>query len=163
MTGRPYVQLLRQLDAGSVEFAVAGGFAVVLHGVPRMTFDLDIVVDDSDANMRRLVETLAHEGFQPRLPVALSDVADSSVRKRWIAERNLIAFTVIHPTRVMEELDIVLVTPFSWNEIAASRVFREIDGVRVPIIGRKLLREMKLATGREKDRLDAELLKDEHD
>jgi hypothetical protein len=92
------------------------------------------------------------------LPVALRELADSNMRKQWIEERNLIAFTVTHSTRIMEEVDVVLETPFSWPEIAASLVFREIEGTRVPVIGRSLLRRMKLATGREKDRTDAELL-----
>jgi hypothetical protein len=160
MAERPYIKLLRALDAGSVSFAVAGGFAVVLHGVPRMTFDLDIVVDDSDENMERLVSVLGQEGFQPRLPVPLRKLADSVARQQWISERNLIAFTVTHPARIMEELDVVLVSPFPWSEIAASRVFREIDGVHVPVVGRQLLRRMKLASGRDKDRIDAELLGD---
>jgi hypothetical protein len=163
MPDRPYVQLLRALDAGQVNFAVAGGFAVVLHGVPRMTFDLDIVIDDADANMKRLVDVLEQEGMQPRLPVPLRELADAPTRRRWIQERNLIAFTVTHPTRTMEELDIVLVTPFAWTDIAASRVWREIDGARVPLVGRKLLRQMKLASGRDKDLSDAELLGEDDD
>jgi hypothetical protein len=158
MADRPYLQLMRALEAGRVGYAIAGGFAVVMHGVPRMTFDLDILVDDDDANMHRLVEVFEQEGFQPRLPVALRELADSSARQRWIEERNLIAFTVTHPTRIMEEVDVVLVAPVTWPEIAASLLFREIEGVRVPVVGRSLLRRIKLATGREKDRADAELL-----
>lgn len=97
MSVRPYVSLLRALADAGVAFAVAGGFAVVLHGVPRMTFDLDIVVD--------------------------------------LAADNL-----------------------PWKEFADSRVWRSIDGVSVPVVGRALLRRMKLATGREKEAADARLL-----
>jgi hypothetical protein len=158
MSDRPYVQLLRALDAHRVSFVVAGGFAVVLHGVPRMTFDLDIMVDQGDANMQRLVDALEEQGFRPRLPVALRDLADVQARRAWIEERNLIAFTLTHPQRTMEELDVILSAPVGWDEVAASRVWREIDGLRVPVIGRALLRRVKLATGREKDRADAELL-----
>jgi hypothetical protein len=163
MVDRPYVQLLRALDAGHVELAIAGGFAVVLHGVPRMTFDLDIVVDDEDANMQRLVDVLNEQGFRPRLPVPLQDLADAKTRREWIEKRNLIAFNLTHPTRTMEELDVILVSPFSWEEVAQSRVWRTVDGVRVPVIGRSLLRRMKLASGRDKDFSDAELLGDGDD
>ena len=41
-----------------MRFAIAGGLAVVLHGVPRMTFDLDIVVDLEVENLLRLVDVL---------------------------------------------------------------------------------------------------------
>jgi hypothetical protein len=158
MAQRPYLQLMHALEVGGVSYAVAGGLAVVLHGVPRMTFDLDIVVDDDDANMQRLVRVFEQEGFRPRLPVQLNELADRDARRRWVEERNLIAFTVTHPVRIMEEVDVVLAMPVTWSEVEASRVFREIEGIRVPVVGRRLLRRMKLATGREKDRSDAELL-----
>lgn len=163
MSARPYVSLLRALSEHGVEFAIAGGFAVVLHGVPRMTFDLDIVVDLAADNVSRLVAALQSEGFRPRLPVPLKDLEDAEKRRDWIEKRNLIAFSLSHPHRPMEELDVLLVTPFPWTEVAASRVWRSIDGVSVPVIGRALLRRMKLATGRSKDAADADLLGETND
>ena len=160
MTVRPYVSLLRALADAGVEYVVAGGFAVVLHGVPRMTFDLDIVVDLADDNMLRLVAALAAEGFRPRLPVALTDLEAPEKRREWIETRNLVAFSLTHPQRPMEELNVLLVIPFSWAEFAASRVWRSIEGVSVPVVGRALLRRMKLATGRARDAADAALLGD---
>ena len=163
MSTRPYYRLLAALDEGQVEYAVVGGFAVVLHGVPRMTFDLDIVVNLTEQNMQRLVRVLRQEDFRPRLPVALDELTDAHVRERWVTERNLIAFTLFHPDRSMEELDILLVLPFPWPEVAQSLIWRQLDGVNVPIVGKPLLRRMKLATGREKDRIDAELLGESDD
>ncbi len=161
MADRPYIELMRALSTVGVEYAIAGGFAVVLHGVPRMTFDLDIVVDDADDNMLRLVEVFESQGFRPRLPVALAQLADRGVREGWVRERNLIAFTLMHPVRTMEEVDVLLVTPLPWSEIAGSLMWRTLDGVNVPVVGRSVLRRMKLATGREKDLQDAALLGDE--
>jgi len=161
MAERPYVALMRALSTAGVQYAIAGGFAVVLHGVPRMTFDLDVVVNDADDNMQRLVEVLDAQGFQPRLPVALALLADRQVREGWIRDRNLIAFTLMHPVRVMEEVDVLLVTPFPWSEIAGSIAWRTLEGVNVPVVGRAVLRGMKLAAGRDKDLQDAALLADE--
>jgi hypothetical protein len=36
-----YVQLVEALAARHVRFVIVGGVAVILHGVPRSTFDLD--------------------------------------------------------------------------------------------------------------------------
>ena len=160
MSARPYVSLLRALGEAGVQFGIAGGFAVVLHGVPRMTFDLDIVIDLAAANVSRLVAVLRAEGFRPRLPVALSDLEDAETRREWTEIRNLIAFSLNHPQRPMEELDVLLVSPFPWSEIADSLVWRSIEGISVPVIGRALLRRMKLATGRPRDAMDAALLGD---
>lgn len=158
MTDRPYVHLFRALDTGGVGYAVAGGLAVVLHGVPRLTFDLDVLVDLAPENLERLVAVLGAEGYRPRLPVPLAALADPLERSRWAAERNLVAFTVTHPGRPIEEVDVLLVSPFAWAEVAASLDWRSIEGARVPVLGRALLRRMKLATGREKDAADAALL-----
>ncbi len=155
---RPYVLLLRALEEAGVAYAIAGGMAAVLHGVPRMTFDLDIVIDDSASNLRALVDTLRAQGFEPQLPVPLDDLLDAEQQRAWVEERNLIAFTLTHPVRVMEELDILLAPRCTWQEVAASLVHRHIDGIRVPVIGRALLRRMKLMTGREKDKSDASFL-----
>lgn len=156
-----YHELFETLHDARVAYAIAGGFAAVLHGVPRMTFDLDLVVDPSDANMSVLVEALGKAGYRPRIPVPLAELADASRRKLWIEERNLIAFSLHHPDRPMEEVDIVLVVPVPWSEIAAGALRLELDGVPVSVVGRATLRKLKLATGREKDRVDAELLGDD--
>lgn len=158
MSDRPYLRLLRALSAAGVQHAIAGGLAVVLHGVPRMTFDLDLVVELSARNMQSLVEVLRAEGYVPRLSVALASLADEATRADWIAHRNLIAFTLHHPQRMMEEVDILLAPTLGWDEVKDSLVTRQVNGDHVTVVGRAALRKMKLATGRAKDRADAELL-----
>jgi hypothetical protein len=157
---RPYLALLTALGDAGVRYAIGGGFAVVLHGVPRMTFDLDLIVDLADENMARLVEVLDAQGYRPRLPVPLAELADAAVRRDWVENRNLIAFTLFHPTRSMEEVDVLLSPGVDWSEVGASLVQRSVDGRAVNIVGRALLKRMKLATGRDKDLADAEALGD---
>ncbi len=40
-----------------------GGIASVLHGVPRATFDLDLLIEPTAANAARLLEALKAAGF----------------------------------------------------------------------------------------------------
>lgn len=159
MTSRPYVSLFRALATAEVRFAIAGGLAVVLHGVPRMTFDLDIVVDLDVENLLRLVDVLTLQGYVPRLPVELRLLADRDTRDDWVNNRNLIAFTLVHPGRPMEEVDVLLSTGFEWSEFESTLVRLALADCSVPVVGRELLRRMKLASGRDKDIADAELLK----
>ncbi len=42
-----FEKLLATLAAAEIDFAVAGGIAVILNGYPRLTVDADILVDDS--------------------------------------------------------------------------------------------------------------------
>lgn len=41
-----------------VKYVIIGGIAAVLHGVPRATFDLDILIEASPDNAKRLLEAL---------------------------------------------------------------------------------------------------------
>jgi len=41
-----------------VKYVVIGGIAAVLHGVPRATFDLDILIEASPDNVKRLLDAL---------------------------------------------------------------------------------------------------------
>ena len=52
------------LQRRNVEYLVIGGIAAVLHGVPRATFDLDILINPTPDNAQRLLEALldAHLG-----------------------------------------------------------------------------------------------------
>ena len=47
----------------NVRYVVIGGIAAVLHGVPRATFDLDILIDPSLDNARHLLAALEAAGF----------------------------------------------------------------------------------------------------
>ncbi len=58
-----------------VRNVVIGGIAAVLHGVPRATFDLDILIDPSLENARRLLEGLIEEGFGTASLTTASDLA----------------------------------------------------------------------------------------
>lgn len=49
-----------------VDFVVIGGIAVLAHGHPRATFDLDFVADMATGNMRRLAAALDELGARVR-------------------------------------------------------------------------------------------------
>lgn len=46
-----------------VRYVVIGGIAAVLHGVPRATFDLDILIEATAPNAERLLQALGEAGF----------------------------------------------------------------------------------------------------
>ena len=46
-----------------VKYLVIGGVASVLYGVPRATFDLDILIEATTENAQRLLAALAEAGF----------------------------------------------------------------------------------------------------
>lgn len=46
-----------------LRYIVIGGIASVLYGVPRVTFDLDILIDATPENTKRLLDALLESGF----------------------------------------------------------------------------------------------------
>ncbi len=51
--------VFRSFQNHEVRYIVVGGVAAILHGVPRATFDLDILIDPTLDNARRLLDALA--------------------------------------------------------------------------------------------------------
>lgn len=45
------------------KYVVIGGIAAVLHGVPRATFDLDVLIEASPANAQSLLDALLDAGL----------------------------------------------------------------------------------------------------
>jgi predicted nucleotidyltransferase len=57
---------IRVLADAQVEFILVGGLAANAHGSSRVTSDVDVVYDRSDANLRRIVKALAPLAPYPR-------------------------------------------------------------------------------------------------
>ena len=57
-----FEKLLVELVHAGVDFAVVGGVAVSLNGFVRATDDLDVIVQQSRENIRKLLDCLSHWG-----------------------------------------------------------------------------------------------------
>jgi hypothetical protein len=68
-----FKRLIGVLVEGRVDFVIVGGLAATIHGSARLTQDVDVVYDRSDANVSRIVEALQPldpylRGAPPGLP-----------------------------------------------------------------------------------------------
>jgi hypothetical protein len=55
MLGR-YQEVFASLNSRGVKYVVIGGVGAILHGVPRATFDLDLLIEASPENAAKLLE-----------------------------------------------------------------------------------------------------------
>lgn len=55
--------VFKSFQCHEVRYVVIGGVASVLYGVPRVTFDLDILIEPTIANAERLLAALTDAGF----------------------------------------------------------------------------------------------------
>ena len=154
-----YEEVLRALDAAAIRFVLVGGVAVILHGVPRTTADLDLVIDFEEGNVRRFVRVMAQLGFVPRAPVAAADLAVADHRRAWVADKHMLAFTFHRAGRPLEEVDVLIDPPLPFGELAAGAVLLEAEGVRLPVVGIRHLIRMKEHAGRAQDVADVDALR----
>ena len=57
--------IARALNEGRVRYLLAGGYAGILHGVPRTTIDVDFMIDPEPQNVSKAIEVLESLGLVP--------------------------------------------------------------------------------------------------
>lgn len=128
-----YAQILTALAEARVRFVVAGGVAVVIHGVERMTMDIDLAVDFAPDNLNRFVATMKALGMQPRVPVPHDFIEDPENVRRMIVEKNALVFTYIDPNDPLKQVDVFLTPELSYAALAADSIVRLIYGTPVHV------------------------------
>lgn len=153
-----FFEVLRLLAGGEARFVVVGGVAVVLHGHPRLTVDLDIIVEPDEARLRGLLQQLEGAGFVPRLPVGMLDFADAETRRQWVEERGMMVFSVHDPKDPLRTVDLFAESPMPFDELWSRSAPFELDDVTVRAAAIDDLIAMKRIAGRPKDFEDIAVL-----
>lgn len=154
-----YDEVFRALSGKKARYLVAGGVAVNLLGVPRMTVDLDLLVDLAPANARRVVEALREVGFVPRVPVEFAGFANTQLREFWVREKNMLVFSVLRPERPWEVVDLFVDPPIPFADAWKRRRRIRLGDLVVPVVSARDLIAMKRKAGREQDLSDIEALR----
>ena len=153
-----YGEVLRQFQEQKVKYVIVGGIAVNLLGALRNTADMDILVEMSDENLRKVVHILKKKGYRVKLPVDPMGIADEKIRRDWIQKKHMKAFN-FYKENELKEVDIIIDSPVSFEEAASSAVRIKIDDTVLPVISIDNLIKMKKDTGRSVDTLDVEELR----
>ncbi len=139
------VALCRALNAREALYVVIGGLAMAHQGLVRATEDVDLLIERSRENQRRVRDALEY------LP-------DKAVRE--MTDDDLDNFVVV---RVADEIVVDLMLAacgLTYADAAGEIEFAEIDGVRIPFASKKLLWRLKQGW-REKHQLDRHWLESE--
>ena len=135
------------LAAAQVPFAVCGGVAVAIHGSPRFTRDIDLLILPEDEERTRAVATSLQYVFEGgRLPVGEGGITNWEIAR---------VSKVIGSDLLM--LDLLVVGP-QIQSVWDSRGWAEFNGRKIPVVSREGLRTLKLIAGRKQDLLDLEQL-----
>jgi hypothetical protein len=133
------------LQRHDVRYVVIGGIAAVLYGVPRATFDLDLLIEATPDNAQRLLNALAESGMGTAHLTTATDLLAHEITI--FQDRVRIDVQTSTPGLIFTE---------AWNE----RVRMEYEGQAFHVVSRVHLIQAKRASGREVDLQDASILED---
>lgn len=134
--------LLRSLNAHEVRYVVIGATAFPVHGYARATLDIDIFIEATPDNARRVKQALEETGYD------LADVSIDDLLSKKLLIRQYILETDIHP----------FVTGVTFEEVWRNRVEDRIGDTLAFFAGLDDLIRMKRAAGRAKDLEDLRVL-----
>ena len=139
--------LTSAFNAAQIPYAVAGGMAVAIHGYPRFTKDIDLLILPRDE--ARAMSVAAERMFVfdgGRLPMGGGEPV----------EREIVRVSKIEG-KVIVTLDLMIVNQSilpAWD----SRIDFDLQDHRVTVVSRDGLKLLKKLAGRKQDFLDLEQL-----
>ena len=140
-----YAALLANLNSAKVDYLILGGGAVCLHGFPRMTYDIDILLRNETGNVARFVNVASQWG----------DGHAAGLRYEDFQGPGCIRIVESFPLDVFTLLDGRKYEDFAPS--AVSYILQE--GLQVRCLSISDLIDLKKKTLREKDRVDVEVLR----
>ncbi len=153
-----YKEIFEALNDAGAEYLIVGGLAVNLYGVQRGTMDIDLLINLTTLNIKKISDSLLNLGYKPRLPVNVKDFAIPEIREKWIKTKNLIAFTFYYPSEPSKEVDLLINSPIEFKDARTNSRTLFLDGIEIPLIGLYDLITMKKTSDRPQDRWDIKLL-----
>ena len=139
----PLLRVCSLLNKYSAKYLIIGGHACILHGLVRTTEDVDLLMEGSENNLKKVI-------------LALSEMEDGAARE--LTQRDLLENVVV---KIADEVEVDLsrtAWKVSYEDAIGSALHVEIGGVDVPYVDLKTLIATK-ETPREQDRADVVRLK----
>ena len=144
MLSKDFREFIKLLNENKVKYLVVGGYAVALHGHPRYTKDLDIWIELSPENAKKILLALEVFGFGS-LDLKTDD----------FLEEDQVIQLGFPPNRI----DIITaLKDVTFKECYKSKLQVIIEGVEINFINLEDLKKNKRATGRPQDLADVENL-----
>jgi hypothetical protein len=143
-------EIVSALEKNEVEYAVCGGLALSIHGFPRATFDIDLLIREE--SLQRAFEIAAAQGF---------DIhgLDMSFKERAVEIRRV---SKIADDGEVLSLDFLLVTPHV-EDVWQTRISLPWQGKMLAMVSKEGLVKMKKLAGRHKDLIDIDRIESDEE
>ena len=153
-----YLELFSKLEQFKVRYLICGGLAVNIYGIPRMTADIDLLLDFTKKNVTDFETAIKILMYQSQLPISISKFVNKEERQKAIQEKNLIAYSFFNSRTNYMSLDVLLDVPIPFEELWKAKEERAIDKFRVNLVSVQHLIELKKYANRKQDKEDVILL-----
>jgi predicted nucleotidyltransferase len=153
-------EILFALTDAGVEFIVGGGVAGVLHGVERVTLDVDIALNMDSVNVSKFLDVMTQLNLKPRVPVQPRDLMSPEAVGQMIEEKEALVFSFVDFDKPLRHVDVFLKKELSFEKLNADAHTVAVEGRAFKIIGIKTLLAVKrsIQPSRDKDVFDIKQL-----
>lgn len=136
-------EVFRSFQEHKVKYVVIGGIASILYGIPRATFDLDIPIEASSENTKRLLDALEDAGLRTASLTNVEEVLANEI--------------TIFKDRV--RIDVQTLTPgLKFQDAWERKETMDYQGQKFYVLSLQDLISSKKASGRDVDLEDVRLL-----
>ena len=144
-----FTKLISSIEISGVEYAVCGGLAMAIHGFPRATLDIDLVIRVE--SLDKAFEIANENGFDIRgLDISFKDPALEIRRVSKIVGEDVLCLDLL---LVIDEIEDV------WG----SRERIDFEGRKMSVVSRDGLIKLKTRAGRPQDMADIHRIENEED
>ncbi len=153
-----YLQLFKKLSQQQVHYLICGGLAVNIYGIPRMTADIDLLIDFTDENVDKFETVIKQLMYQSTMPISIKTFVNKKERQKVITDKNLIAYSYFNSQSNYMSLDVLMDVPIAFGELWSKKEERIVDGTSVNIVSVEHLIGLKQYANRKQDIDDVILL-----
>jgi len=145
MLSPDFKELLILFNGKSVRYLLVGGYSLAVHGVPRYTGDMDLWLERTEDNSRKVLQALEEFGLGS-LGLGIEDFLQTDQ-----------VIQLGYPPLRIDLLTGIdgLEFPAAWEK----RISVSMEGLEIPVISLEDLIRNKEASGRQQDLADLERLR----
>lgn len=151
VTVEAFEAIARGLEVANVRFMVVGGLAMQAHGLDRITYDVDLVIQLEPANVIRAFEALESAGYRPAVPIVAAQFADPPTRESFRRDKGMTVLNFWSSRFPETKLDIFVAEPFDFDSEYAQALRNSVAGMELRFPRVETLLAMKRLAHRQKD------------
>jgi len=139
--------LIKALNDAGVRYALCGGLAMAVHGHPRATQDIDLLIPEEElAKIQQVAESVGFWIPSDRMPFKAKTPLAMNIYRVSKAVGSILI-----------PLDMIIVSP-ALQQVWDSRMELRLGTIHCPVVSREGLIRMKTIAGRLRDLADIESL-----